>query len=62
VPSSRSWPGSLTSSTTPIELNRYSGQFGQIIQTVSQPTTIYGSALQADGSSRVIEIKAKFTF
>lgn len=38
------------------------GQFGQILKTVSQPTTIYGSGLGADASPRVIEIQAKFTF
>ncbi len=37
-------------------------QFGQILKTVSQPTTIYGSGLGADASPRVIEIQAKFTF
>jgi hypothetical protein len=39
-----------------------SNQFGQITQTVSQPTTIYGSGLGADASSRVIELQAKFAF
>jgi Carboxypeptidase regulatory-like domain len=38
------------------------GQFGQITQTVSQPTTIYGSGLGADASPRVIELQAKFVF
>ena len=38
------------------------GQFGQITSTVSQPTTIYGSGLQADASPRVIELQAKFVF
>jgi hypothetical protein len=37
-------------------------QFGQITQTVSQPTTIYGSGLGADASPRVIELQAKFVF
>lgn len=37
-------------------------QFGQIVKTVSQPTTIYGSGLGADASGRVIEFQAKFTF
>jgi hypothetical protein len=37
-----------------------SNQFGQITQTVSQPTTIYGSGLGADASPRVIEIQGKF--
>jgi hypothetical protein len=42
--------------------NADSGQFGQITQTVSQPTTIYGSGLGADASPRVIELQAKFVF
>ena len=42
--------------------NADSGQFGQITQTVSQPTTIYGSGLGADASQRVIELQAKFVF
>jgi len=37
-------------------------QFGQILNTVSQPTTIYGSGLGADASPRLIEIQAKLTF
>ncbi|HEX6501874.1 MAG TPA: carboxypeptidase regulatory-like domain-containing protein [Terriglobales bacterium] len=37
-------------------------QFGQILKTVSQPTTIYGSGLGADASPRVIEIQAKISF
>jgi Carboxypeptidase regulatory-like domain len=39
-----------------------SPQFGQITQTVSQPTTIYGSGLGADASPRLIELQAKFVF
>jgi hypothetical protein len=39
-----------------------SGQFGQITQTVSQPTIIYGSGLGADASPRVIELQATFVF
>jgi hypothetical protein len=42
--------------------NADSGQFGQITQTISQPTTIYGSGLGADASPRVIELQAKFVF
>jgi hypothetical protein len=42
--------------------NADSGQFGQITQTASQPTTIYGSGLGADASPRVIELQAKFAF
>jgi len=43
-------------------MNRASGQFGQITQTVSSPTSIYGSGLGADASPRVIQLQAKFTF
>jgi len=42
--------------------NADSSQFGQITQTVSQPTTIYGSGLGADASPRVIELQGKFVF
>jgi hypothetical protein len=42
--------------------NADSGQFGQITQTVSQPTTIYGAGLGADASPRVIELQGKFVF
>jgi hypothetical protein len=42
--------------------NADSGQFGQITQTVSQPTTICGSGLGAEASPRVIELQAKFVF
>ena len=37
-------------------------QFGQILNTVSQPTTIYGSGLGADASPRLVEIQGKLTF
>lgn len=37
-------------------------QFGQIISTVSTPTSIYGSGLGADASPRVIQLEAKFQF
>ena len=43
-------------------MNNQSGQFGQIIQTVSTPTSIYGSGLGADASPRVIQLQAKFQF
>jgi outer membrane receptor protein involved in Fe transport len=43
-------------------MNVNSPQFGQIIQTVSTPTSIYGSGLGADASPRVIQLQAKFTF
>jgi len=42
--------------------NADSGQFGQITQTVSQPTTIYGAGLGADASPRVIELQGKLVF
>jgi hypothetical protein len=43
-------------------MNADSSQFGQIIQTVSTPTSIYGSGLGADASPRVIQLQAKLTF
>lgn len=43
-------------------MNADSPQFGQIIQTVSTPTSIYGSGLGADASPRVIQLQAKITF
>ncbi len=39
-----------------------SPNFGRIIQTVSSPTSIYGSGLGADASPRLIQLQAKFTF
>jgi len=39
-----------------------SGQFGQIIQTVGTPTSIYGSGLGADSSVRIIQLQAKLVF
>jgi len=39
-----------------------SPQFGQIIQAVSQPTTICGAGLGADASPRVIELQGKLVF
>jgi len=42
--------------------NADNGQFGQITQNVSQPTTIYGSGLGAGASPRVIELQGKFVF
>jgi len=38
------------------------GQFGSIIQTVSSPTSIYGSGLGADASPRIVQLQAKITF
>jgi hypothetical protein len=43
-------------------MNANSSQFGQIIQTVSTPTSIFGSGLGADASPRVVQLQAKFTF
>lgn len=42
--------------------NMDSSQFGQILSTISTPTSIYGSGLGADASPRVIQLQAKFTF
>ena len=39
-----------------------SSQFGQIIQTVSPPTSILGSGLGGDSSPRQIQLTAKFNF
>jgi len=38
------------------------GNFGQIIRTVSGPTSPFGSVLGADASPRLIQLKAQFTF
>jgi hypothetical protein len=43
-------------------MNASNPQFGQILQTVSTPTSIYGSGLGADASPRVIQLQAKITF
>jgi len=42
--------------------NVASSAFGQIIRTVSGPTTPFGSTLGADASPRLIQLKAQFTF
>lgn len=39
-----------------------SPRFGQIIKTVSPPTTVFGSVLGADASPRIIQLKAQFVF
>jgi hypothetical protein len=44
------------------QANVASGQFGDILRTVSPPTTIYGSILGASASPRLIQLKAQFTF
>jgi hypothetical protein len=43
-------------------MNANSSLFGTITQTVSTPTSIYGSGLGADASPRVIQLQAKFQF
>ncbi len=43
-------------------MNRDSSSFGQVLKTVSTPTSIYGSGLGADASPRCIQIQAKLTF
>ncbi|MGC1448776.1 MAG: carboxypeptidase-like regulatory domain-containing protein [Candidatus Sulfotelmatobacter sp.] len=43
-------------------MNLDSTQFGQIIQTVSSPTSIFGSGLGANASPRLIQLQAKFVF
>jgi hypothetical protein len=42
--------------------NANASQFGQITQTVSSPTSIYGSGLGADASPRLVQIQGKITF
>jgi hypothetical protein len=39
-----------------------SANFGQILQTVGSPTSIFGSGLGADSSPRIIQLQAKFVF
>jgi hypothetical protein len=43
-------------------LDTSSSRFGQIIKTVSSPTTIFGSVLGADASPRLIQLKLQFNF
>jgi hypothetical protein len=43
-------------------MNLDNPQLGQILQTVSSPTSIYGSGLGADASPRLIQLQAKITF
>ena len=42
--------------------NLFSTQFGRIINTVSSPTSIFGSGLGADASPRLIQVHAQLTF
>lgn len=42
--------------------NLFSTQFGRIINTVSAPTSIFGSGLGADASPRLIQVHARLTF
>jgi len=39
-----------------------SSAFGQIIRTVSGPTSPFGAVLGADASARIIPLKAQFSF
>ena len=43
-------------------MNLDNSQFGSIIQTVSSPTSIYGTGLGANSSPRLIQLQAKITF
>jgi len=43
-------------------MNLDNSRFGQITQTISTPTSIYGSGLGANASPRLIQLQAKFTF
>lgn len=42
--------------------NATSAEFGEILNTVSSPTSIFGSFLGGDGSPRLLQLKAQFTF
>lgn len=42
--------------------NASSPEFGEILNTVSSPTSIFGSFLGGDGSPRLLQLKAQFTF
>lgn len=42
--------------------NATSSEFGEILNTVSSPTSIFGSFLGGDGSPRLVQLKAQFTF
>ncbi len=42
--------------------NLYSTQFGSILNTVSSPTSIFGSGLGADASPRLIQVHAQLIF
>ncbi|MFZ0639725.1 MAG: carboxypeptidase-like regulatory domain-containing protein [Candidatus Acidiferrales bacterium] len=42
--------------------NAASPEFGEILNTVSSPTSIFGSYLGGNGSPRAIQLKAQFTF
>jgi hypothetical protein len=46
---------------TPVA-NVSSPQFGQSLQTVSPPTSIYGFGLGGDASVRIVQLTGKFTF
>jgi len=42
--------------------NVLSSQFGQSLQAVSPPTSIYGAGLGGDASVRIVQLTGKFTF
>ncbi len=42
--------------------NAASPEFGEILNTVSSPTSIFGSFLGGDGSPRAVQLKAQFSF
>lgn len=43
-------------------LDRANSRFGQVLKTVSAPTTMFGSVLGADASPRLIQLKLQFVF
>ncbi|MFZ0857443.1 MAG: hypothetical protein WAN10_11385, partial [Candidatus Acidiferrales bacterium] len=42
--------------------NAASPEFGEILNTVSSPTSLFGSYLGGNGSPRAIQLKAQFSF
>ena len=43
-------------------MNASSPRFGQILKTLSPPTTVFGSVLGADASPRLVQLKLQFLF
>ena len=43
-------------------LDTANARFGQILKTVSAPTTMFGSVLGADASPRLVQLKLQFIF